>query len=468
MRTERRTTRHAIFTRVIPAAVMLSCALRAPHSLAQSNPTAEAKESFERGYALFQRGDFEAAAALFERAHTLRPNYSVLYNLAQAYASSGQFVLAVNAFERYLSDGGAEIPEERRKTVESAIRYYGSRIGALELVVTPAGAEVAVDGRGVGVAPIRSSVRVNAGPHVVTATLPHHAPAVRSVTVTGGTSSRVELTLVRERLVDFHIACGVPNVVLSVNGEPLPPAAARVLRLPQAQQEFEFRRAGYLPQLFTLTPEGVGPVTLRCDLQLDPTLPDHPSLRVKHPLGTRVRIDGAPFRSGAVGSGKHVIEVTGPGYTPLRTELSLKPRERRVVELVPERSRRERERAAERAMNLRHTIAYVLGGSGLVAGTVAAVLFVANDGSHDDWKRDNREFIDRFNADPRSVSASELDALIERENSIRDRDMLAVNLAVAGGAALVGAAVLRFWPSSSRPPPLVSRPAGNLSHGFRF
>jgi hypothetical protein len=448
---------------------LVAVALLAPsHALAQVNATSEAKDNFERGYTLFQRGDFATAATLFERAYTLRPNYSVLYNLAQAYASSGRLAAAVDAFERYLREGGAEIAEDRRKSVESAVRYYSSRIGTLDLAVTPPGADVSVDGRHVGKAPLSAGLRVNAGPHVVTAKLPQHELGIRAVDVAGGAATRVELQLAREKLADFHVECPVPGVTLSVDGAVLPASPQRVLRLSPAQHHFEFRRAGYLSHGVTLGSESGNAVRVRCKLQLDPAAPDHAALRIRHPPGTSVRLDGAPFRSGRVPHGKHAITVAGRGYAPLHTELTLAPRERRVLELVPERSRSERERSAQHAESVRHTVAYALGGAGLAAGTVAAVLYVSNNGAHTDWQRDNRDFVERFNRDPRSVNATELDALIERENSIRDRDTLAVGLSVLGGAALVGAAVLRLWPSASPPPMMLSRSASDVSLGMRF
>lgn len=440
-------------------------------ALAQDNPTLEAKQSFERGYSLFQQGDFTRAAELFERAYNLRPNYSVLYNLAQAYASSSRFAAAVHAFERYLEEGDTEIPDERRKSVESAIRYYESRVGTLELVVTPAGAEVAVDGRRVGTAPLGSSVRVNAGPHVITATLANHVLDVRTVDVGGGARERVELTLSRESLADFHVTCAVPDVTLRVDGTALPALptpSLRVLRLPAAAHRFEFTRSGYLPHSVTVAAESGSSVPVPCALMPDPAAFDHATLEVRHPRGTTVRLNGAAFRNGRIPSGRHVIAVTGPGLTPLHTELRLKPRERRVVSLVPEYPRSDRERAAERATNLRHNVAYVLGGAGLVAGAAGAILYLSNDSAHTRWKRDNQAFVTRLNSDPISVTSAEYDALIERENAIRDRDMIAANLAIVGGAALVSALVLRLWPSADKPEPLVSRSARDVSLGVRF
>ena len=78
------------------------------------------------------------------------------------------------------------------------------RIGKLLIDCSLSGAEISVDGRAVGRAPLVDMVRVMPGSHQVTATDPNATPDVRNVTVVAGT---VETVVVRPRL----LAVGPPT-----------------------------------------------------------------------------------------------------------------------------------------------------------------------------------------------------------------------------------------------------------------
>lgn len=78
----------------------------------------EAKERFDRGLVMYREGDLQLALLQFERAHELVPIYRVLYNIAQVQQQLRMYARAVVTLERYLRDGGEDIPPERRAAVE--------------------------------------------------------------------------------------------------------------------------------------------------------------------------------------------------------------------------------------------------------------------------------------------------------------------------------------------------------------
>src|SRR5262245_54854214 len=55
----------------------------APSDAAQSPKIKEATARFERGLALYDDGDYDAALVEFSRAYELSPTYKVLYNIAK-------------------------------------------------------------------------------------------------------------------------------------------------------------------------------------------------------------------------------------------------------------------------------------------------------------------------------------------------------------------------------------------------
>src|SRR6187551_3224437 len=131
--------------RVRRAISVLSFALAALSplgALAQSAETGEAgdeveqaRKHFSQGLKLYKDGDFDAALVQFERAYAVKPNYKVLYNIAQSYFELRQYVEARDALTRYLKDGGSAIDAERRTSVENDLTELQRRIAHLKMVV---------------------------------------------------------------------------------------------------------------------------------------------------------------------------------------------------------------------------------------------------------------------------------------------------------------------------------------------
>ena len=94
---------------------------------AQVNPRAMARKHFDRGIDLAHAGRYAEAIVEFDEAYQLSPHFAVLFNLGQAYAASGQPSQASRALRRYLVEGGAQIPADRRKQVEREIARQEQR-----------------------------------------------------------------------------------------------------------------------------------------------------------------------------------------------------------------------------------------------------------------------------------------------------------------------------------------------------
>src|SRR6185503_7960525 len=82
---------------------------------------AKARAHFDRGVVLASEGKLEAAIAEFEDAYEASPHYSVLFNLGQAQAARGHSVEALDAFRRYVADGGSAVSAARRELVQGLI-----------------------------------------------------------------------------------------------------------------------------------------------------------------------------------------------------------------------------------------------------------------------------------------------------------------------------------------------------------
>ncbi len=96
---------------------------------AQAAPKDEARRAFNEGLELIAAGDYQAGILRFEQAYELVPHPAVLYNIARAYADSGQYERAIAAFERYL-----ETEPIDRSEVEGYIATLRSRLDEAEVV----------------------------------------------------------------------------------------------------------------------------------------------------------------------------------------------------------------------------------------------------------------------------------------------------------------------------------------------
>lgn len=184
----------------------------------------EAMARFEAAAALFDRGDHSGALAEFERIYALLEGhprrYFVLYNIGQCEEQLFRYDLALDAYHRYLQEGGAADPDHG--TVEATLRTLEGLLGTVRVTLASAEpdlvAEVWALDRQVGVAP--GEIRMPGGEHALEVRAPGYEAVRRTVTVTARSSVDLELTL--PRLSDVHglspayFAVGVGATVAAV------------------------------------------------------------------------------------------------------------------------------------------------------------------------------------------------------------------------------------------------------------
>jgi hypothetical protein len=194
------------------SSVLLSAALLAPYTaFAQGAPAAkpaggaaaapsedkqaEARSRYKAGLTLYEDGAFDAARVQFERAYELNPSYRILYNVGLVRKQLNEFVGALNALERYLAEGGAEVPADRKAEVEKLISQLKGIVGSVNVQVNVPGAEITVDDAVVGVAPLEKPVLVNPGNRKIGAKAQGKLPDAKVITIASGDKPTVELTL---------------------------------------------------------------------------------------------------------------------------------------------------------------------------------------------------------------------------------------------------------------------------------
>jgi tetratricopeptide (TPR) repeat protein len=159
----------------------------------ESLEVVQARKHFSQGLKLYKEGDFDAALVQFERAYAVKPNYKVLYNIAQSYFELRQYVEARDSLTRYLKDGGDAIDAERRAAVESDLAELQRRIAHLKLTVNVQGASVYVDGKKVGTTPLTQAVDVSEGQRTVAVESADRGSKQRVVRLAGGEELTIEI-----------------------------------------------------------------------------------------------------------------------------------------------------------------------------------------------------------------------------------------------------------------------------------
>ena len=150
---------------------------------------------YAQGIELAANGNYEAALQEFSAAYAISPQFSVLYNIAQAQTALDHPTEAIALFARYLSEGKDRIPEARRQRVEALMASLGSRLARLSITTDRPSARISVDGREVGVTPLAEPLRVDAGTHTVLAKVEGIPVLIRIVVLREAEQQTLDLEL---------------------------------------------------------------------------------------------------------------------------------------------------------------------------------------------------------------------------------------------------------------------------------
>lgn len=165
-----------------------------PEAAEASEAQQEARSRFKRALELADDGQFDAALVELNRAYELSPSYRLLYNVGVVHQQLKDYARALDAFERYLSEGGSEVPAERLADVKSRIERLRDRVGFLDIRTSEKGVDVTIDDRPVGRTPL-PPVRVNTGQRKITVMIAGRTPQSRVLELAGGETRRVSFDL---------------------------------------------------------------------------------------------------------------------------------------------------------------------------------------------------------------------------------------------------------------------------------
>ncbi len=133
-----------------------------------SKALAEARTRYDKGKQLYAEGAFDAALAELQRSYDLAPSYKILYNIALVQRARNDFAGALNAYEKYLTDGGKELAAARKQEVQKEIDSLGTLVAKANIKANVPDAEISLDDSPIGKSPI-SGLVLNPGSHRIAA-----------------------------------------------------------------------------------------------------------------------------------------------------------------------------------------------------------------------------------------------------------------------------------------------------------
>jgi hypothetical protein len=190
--------------RQIFALTAIGLALLSGSAAAGQDKEAEARELFKQGLDQFDQQRYEEALVAFQQADKLNPSWKIAFNIGQCQAALKRYGLAIEAFERYLAEGGDEVPPERRTKVLDELSQFRKMVGGV-MVTGQDDVVVVIDDV------VRGSTPMNQ-PILVTAGVQHHIELVKQEEVL-------------KTLIETVRGESILEIDLSETGEPVPAPA---------------------------------------------------------------------------------------------------------------------------------------------------------------------------------------------------------------------------------------------------
>lgn len=340
----------------------------------------EARERFDRGLNLFEKGEHAAALAEFKRAFELIPNPVVLYNMGLVYAAMNRPVEAVDALDRFYAATGDKATVEQKHQGGKVRAEQAARIARL-MVVTNHPSTVELDGVEAGHTPMTEPLAVPSGAHTITAIAPGFQPSRREVTLAGQVTETVSLALVPTETGAAHLAVTtpVPGAEVWINDKRVgvTPLLGTVAVAP-GEVRIELRRDGYLSSSKAMhIDEGAN---ARVDLSLDEDpAATSPKGRLRLALSvsgsTEIAVDGTPRGNTADGlslpAGPHTLRVDCVGFEPYNRSIQIDPGRdlALAVSLVPTLETQTRDEDSART---RRIVGWSMMGGGVATAVGAA------------------------------------------------------------------------------------------------
>ncbi len=161
---------------------------------APADPVTEAaRVKYQEGVKAFEAGKFEDARSAFLQAYALKRVPAVLLNLGQSELKSGHYEDGGNHLQQFIRDHKTATPDQV-SAAQAGIADAKKKTGYVIIIVNAVGADLSIDGSGIGKSPLLDGYFIKPGKHVIYASF-QGAAATTAVDVKKGIASSASLTL---------------------------------------------------------------------------------------------------------------------------------------------------------------------------------------------------------------------------------------------------------------------------------
>ncbi|MCA9626500.1 MAG: PEGA domain-containing protein [Myxococcales bacterium] len=172
----------------------------APHASADpNNPTKaerdRAHQLFEKSKPLQDAGDCKQAVSLLKQAWSLHRSPDIAANLGACEGKLGEYPDAATHLAFADAHLMASATKAQREKVAAALALMKKQVGEVGVSVHPDGAQISVDGKVVGTAPLAAPLFLSPGDHQLAATADGYGEVGRIVTAKKGERTEVEVKL---------------------------------------------------------------------------------------------------------------------------------------------------------------------------------------------------------------------------------------------------------------------------------
>jgi hypothetical protein len=166
-------------------------------ALAQTQDIAARRESFERGERAIKDKDWEAAERIYMDLWQAQRSYDVALSLGLVELNLKRYADAAEHFQFGLTNIPPREKPELVQRMRDLFELAKQQVGAITVATNQPGAEIYVDSKSVGTAPLTSEIYVNVGTHVLSARQGSAVTPGKTIDALAGRTYEVDLELER-------------------------------------------------------------------------------------------------------------------------------------------------------------------------------------------------------------------------------------------------------------------------------
>ena len=156
---------------------------------------ADADSLLREGIALRRAGKDVAALKKFEEANAAQPSARAVAQIGFAEQALGRWGASDRHLHAALAASNDPWVGKNRKSIDQALEIVAQHVGRLEIMGSPAGSEVLVDGEPVGQLPLSGPIPATAGGVAIEVRAPGYVSVVRSTRIAVGGLTRESFNL---------------------------------------------------------------------------------------------------------------------------------------------------------------------------------------------------------------------------------------------------------------------------------